>query len=46
MRSQRSGANAPMSRRSKAATPIASRATTTSASSPTDGQSVTPAIGR
>jgi hypothetical protein len=45
-RSQRSGATAPRSRRSKVATPIASRTTTTMARSPTDGQSVTPAIGR
>ena len=35
-----------MSRRSKAATPIAIRATDHERSSPTDGQSDTPAIGR
>src|SRR6478736_2096867 len=45
-RSQLSAELEPMSRRWKATTPATSRATVTIASRATDGQSLTPAIGR
>ena len=45
-RSQPSAVADPTSRRWKATTPATSRATVTIASRPTEGQSVTPAMGR